>query len=264
MKHQESNPLQNDKTARKILEKSERSWKDRPLPVLKVSAPLPVGSARLYQMKVTLLGIDPPIWRRFVVPSFLKLEHLHNILQCVMGWEDEHAYEFEIDGAPFLTKGDYLILNDELKEEVGYDAAQYELSQLIRPGMVFSYIYDFGDLWRHEILVEHDHYSRNVEHAMFCLEGERACPPEDCGGPNGYKELLEILADPEHPEYEDRLEWVGDRFDSERYDPKKANRRLGTRAPKENDAPRTDRDAARKKKKQERQRKKDARKHKKK
>ncbi len=245
---------------RKVLEKFDnRPVEDKPLPRLKLPAPLPVGSARLYRLKVTLLGTEPPVWRRIVVPTFMKLEHLHTVLQTFMGWKNAHAFEFIIDGNRFVAKGDYQFVDNMWRTESGYDADEYELSQLFKLGKTFTYIYDYGDRWEHEIVVEEDNFDRNTKDAMFCLEGEMACPPEDCGGPRGYANLLAILADPEHPEYKERLDWLGGSFNHDRFDPKEVNRRLGVRRPCDA-IKRIDHDAERKKKKQERQRKKDSKK----
>ena len=224
--------------------------------------PLPVGSARLYQMKITLKGIEPPIWRRFVVPTFMKLSHFHVILQHIMGWENIAASEFLINGNRFAEMGDYEVTEDGLIGLDAYDAANYELSQLLKSGMKFTYIYDFENHWEHEIVVENDNFNRNVEHPYFCFEGDRACPPEGCEGPEGYATVLEVLNDPDHPEHEECKEWLGTRFSSERYLPDESNRELGVRRPGFliDDTKDRDRDAERKKKKQERQRKKEARK----
>ena len=236
------------------------------LPKLKVPPPLPVGSPKLYTMKVTLLDVEPPIWRRFVAPSFMTLDHFHVLLQAVMGWGDAHAYAFTIDNKRFTSQESGFSVDSMWDTQPSYDASEYELCQLIKPGMTFNYEYDFGDGWEHEIIVENDTSNQYQKYCFYCVEGERACPPEDCGGPGGYERLLEILADPEHPEHDDKvewLEWLGFRdghFDSEKFDPKVSNRRLGVRPPASTGDQREKQNTLYKKKKQERKRKEAAKK----
>lgn len=221
--------------ARKVFEKYTKPKSDKPLPPLKVPPPRPVGEAKLYTMKITLLEIEPPIWRRFVAPTFMKLHHFHACLQEIMGWDDAHAYAFTINGNRFASKDGGFHVDNMWDREDSYDASKYELCQLIKPGMTFQYEYDFGDGWEHEIVVENDTADRTSKHPFYCLEGERACPPEDCGGPRGYESLLETLADPNDPEHDDMTDWlegVGyDRFDSEFFDPDRSNRGMGVSRP---------------------------------
>ena len=191
---------------REIFERLNKPKSGKPLPTLKVPPPLPIGSPKLYTMKVTLLDVEPPVWRRFVAPSFMKLEHLHELLQAFMGWDNAHLYAFTINGKRFSTSERGFSVDAMWDKEDSYDAADYELCQLIKSGMTFHYEYDFGDGWEHEIVVENDTASKDTKHCFYCIEGERACPPEDCGGPGGYEHLLEILSDPNDPEYEERLD----------------------------------------------------------
>jgi len=239
---------------RELLERLSRPKSDKPLPALKVPPPLPVGSAKLYTMKITLLDVEPPVWRRFVAPSFMKLHHFHGVLQAVMGWEDGHMYAFTVDGKRF-TPNRRLGVDAMWNKGDGYPPEKYELCQLIKPGMTFHYEYDFGDGWEHEIVVENDTASKDTKHPFYCIEGERACPPDDCGGPRGYKNLLDILSDPDNPEYEERLDWIGGRFDSECFDPDDCNRSLQVRRPASMIGSNVDRKVLDKKKKQERKRK---------
>jgi hypothetical protein len=218
-------------------------------------------------MKITLLGIEPPIWRRFVMPTFMKLGHLDVLLQHIMGWENKHACSFNINGYCFEDvaielSGDK---SDDFAYFLGsrgiYNPQLYELCQLIKVGSKFYYEYDFKSGWKHEIVVESMGFKR-TKHPYYCICGERACPPEDCGGVEGYKHLLEIIGDPNHPEYATRLSQLGGRFNSEFYDPNFANRLLSVRPP-ESDIPKLSQEAA-KKKKEERKRKNAARKRNKK
>jgi len=167
----------------------------------------PEGSQSYYQLKVTLLHSAPPIWRRFEVSHDLTLRKLHNILQVVMGWENDHLYGFYQGRKP---------LSNSLRL---FQAASRARSK-------FVYLYDMGDGWEHEIVVEKVVKDREGKSHPVCLEGLRACPPEDCGGIYGYDEMLDALKDPKHPDREHWLEWIGDDFDAEAFDLDAVNRRL--------------------------------------
>ncbi len=176
------------------------------------------GKSRLYQIKVTLRGIEPPIWRRFQVPRDILLDELHLVLQRVMGWDNYHMYQFIIKrqyyGQPF----------EELEME---DATQTKLGQVVgRAGAKFGYEYDFGDSWEHELHVEKTMTVDPGKSYPVCTDGQRACPPEDCGGVWGYARLLEVLQDPEDEEHEEMLEWVGGAFDTEAFDLEAVNEHL--------------------------------------
>jgi hypothetical protein len=174
----------------------------------------------VYQMKVTLKGITPPIWRRFQVTGDTTLYVFHGVVQTVMGWLGGHMHEFEIHGTPY---GDPA----ESEEEV-IDEGRVTLGRLIFAEKdKFLYVYDFGDNWEHEVLVEKILPIEKGTHYPVCLAGKRACPPEDCGGPLGYKELLEILMDPNHPEHDDRFDWLPGDFDSEKFDLQLVNENIG-------------------------------------
>jgi len=166
-----------------------------------------------YQLKVTLYGAKPPIWRRILVPSDIQLGKLHIVLQVVMGWTNSHLHQF-ISGRTF-----YGIQDDEFSSEMEVeDENKYKLNQLLQSEKeAIKYEYDFGDGWEHKILLEKISPYENDKQLPRCIEGKRACPPEDCGGIWGYQELLDTLKDPEHPEYEDMLEWLGGEFDSEAF-----------------------------------------------
>lgn len=149
--------------------------------------------AKLKQLKVTLMDIEPQIWRRVVVPENLTLLELHAVLQGAMGWEDTHLNSFEIGDRRYETPEDDLYG----PEDGGLDQRKFSLKSALKGANEFIYNYDFGDGWRHHIEVER--LSRNTPTRMYwgaCTGGERACPLEDCGGPYQYPELLEGLADP--------------------------------------------------------------------
>jgi hypothetical protein len=183
---------------------------------------IPGPDSRVYQLKVTLQEIQPPIWRYFQVLGECTLYDVHCVLQVVMGWQECHLHEF------IIGEDRYSTLYGEMDHTEGVVEDQLvtlgEVAQ--REGMKFTYIYDFGDDWRHEILVQKTLEADPKRTYPVCLGGERACPPEDCGGPWGYEELLEGIRDPQHEEHERMLEWVGDSFDPEAFDLKAINRNL--------------------------------------
>lgn len=168
----------------------------------------------IYQLRIHLEDIEPPIWRRVQVPGEASLLELHFILQIAMGWTNSHLHEFLIDGAHYGT-----LVNDYWDAYEIHDEREYRLDQVISsPGIQFGYLYDFGDSWEHTIRVEDIRPADGAQHYPTCLEGARACPPEDVGGAWGYEEFLEAIADPNHPEHESYLTWVGGKFDPEAFD----------------------------------------------
>jgi hypothetical protein len=172
-----------------------------------------------YQLKVTLEEIRPPIWRRILVPGNTTLLKLHDILQIVMGWRDYHLHLFMIAGEEYGDPG-----LDEFGDWPLKNEARYKLSQLIPgEGFRFHYEYDFGDSWRHLLLVEKILPAGPDARQPLCLKGKRACPPEDVGGAWGYEGFLEALRDPGHSEHEAFLEWLGVEFDPEAFDLDKVN-----------------------------------------
>jgi Plasmid pRiA4b ORF-3-like protein. len=168
-------------------------------------------SERLYLLKIKLLDIEPEIWRRFVVPSSITLDRLHDVIQIVMGWTDTHIYEFIIGKRRYT---EYLEC-----EEDGLACGKYRLGDLIKQkGRTFHYLYDFGDNWEHELLLEDSRYSKHeLQTDLFCLEGERACPPEDVGGVPAYYNFCDALRDRKHPEHEKYMRWLGGTYHSERF-----------------------------------------------
>ncbi|KAF0996587.1 plasmid pRiA4b ORF-3 family protein [Geobacillus sp. TFV-3] len=191
----------------------------------------PRRSKTAYQLKISLNGIRPPIWRRVLVPGHATFDQLHLVIQEAMGWEQAHLYEFEF--------GDIVIGIPDDWDFYGFgkmfeDARRTTLEQwLKKEKQKFQYTYDFGDYWRHTITVEKiETLPKPLERAT-CLKGKRACPPEDCGGVYGYLELLESAANKDSladPELRERLDWMyemkGDDFDPNAFDVEEANKRL--------------------------------------
>jgi len=168
-------------------------------------------SMTAYQLKITLKNIKPPIWRRLLVPD-CTLDDLHEMIQIAMGWENYHLYAFKI-GPDEFTHPDA----DEGELNMG-DATETMLSDVIAEEKErFGYQYDFGDDWRHQIVVEKIVHSEVAQKHPVCLTGSRACPPEDVGGHWGYAEYLEALADPKHERHEELLKWRG-KFAPEAFD----------------------------------------------
>ena len=172
---------------------------------------------RFYLLKIQLLGIEPAIWRRFVVPAGITLDRLHDVIQIVMGWTDSHLHEFAIGSKRYTEY-------PESKED-GLACGRYRLGDLIKQkGRIFGYQYDFGDSWEHELVLEESRYfNPELRTELACLDGQRACPPEDVGGVPGYFEFLNELKGPNHEEHESYSEWSGGNFDSERFDPESIN-----------------------------------------
>jgi hypothetical protein len=165
-----------------------------------------------YQLRITLLGIDPPIWRRIQVTSTFPLASLHDSIQAVMGWTDSHLHGFEKDGkhwgVPETDEFGDLKLIDERKVPVG--------TVLKAEGDVLRYEYDFGDSWVHDVLLEKIVPSE-APPKPHCLGGARRCPPEDVGGPHGYQEFLDAIFDPQHEEFDHYRQWAGGPFDAEEF-----------------------------------------------
>jgi hypothetical protein len=179
-----------------------------------------VEMRKIYQIKITLKDIKPPIWRRLQVANDTALEKLHEIIQVAMGWDDYHLHQF-IDGNTCYGQPDPNY-DDAMKTENGVT-----ISQLVsREGALFHYEYDFGDGWVHEILVEKILPVEKGTQYPVCIKGKRACPPEDIGGVWGYSDFLETITNPKDPEYDNMLEWVDGDFDPEVIDIESVNKRL--------------------------------------
>lgn len=168
-----------------------------------------------YQLKVVLSHIKPPIWRRLVVDSRIPMDFLHDAIQLSFGWDDYHMHQFidrkgvvygeipeddfiSLPGQRVLDESD-ILLNEVLNEEKDW----------------LTYEYDFGDGWSHKIILEKILAHEKNQFPVVCIKGKRACPPEDCGGPWGYENLLEQLKNPGNEEYDELVEWLEEDFDSE-------------------------------------------------
>ncbi len=175
----------------------------------------------IYQLKVTLNYIRPPIWRRFLIASTDSLADLHLVVQIVMGWTDSHLHEFVKDG-----EQRYGVPDEDFPSDI-HDESEFRIEQVLKQEKdKLIYTYDFGDGWDHAIVLEKILPFETQTKLPLCLKGSRACPPEDIGGPPGYEMFLEAIADPDHPEHDDIMEWLGEPFDPEHFDLAEVNELL--------------------------------------
>lgn len=185
---------------------------------------IPIGE-RLYQFKITLLDFEPIIWRRIQIKS-CTLDKLHEHIQTAMGWTNSHLHEFQINGE---RHGDPELLDDGFADEDPFiDSTTIKLGDIVPQSgkrMTFQYEYDFGDGWRHEIVFEGCLKSEKGLRYPVCLEGENACPPEDVGGVGGYAKYTESIADPNHEQHEDMIQWGG-KFDPTQFDAVKTTKKM--------------------------------------
>lgn len=179
-----------------------------------------------YQFHVTLRGIEPPIWRKFQVPARYSFWDLHVAIQDSMGWLDSHLHEFRVKkprGRKMIEIG---IPDTETDRDVlpGWEVPI--VSHFVEPGVTAEYNYDFGDGWQHEVLLEGILLKDSASRYPVCIAGERACPPEDCGGIPGYENLLQTLSDPHAENYKNIIMWLKGHaknyfpYKPERFDPK--------------------------------------------
>lgn len=179
--------------------------------------------AKAIQLKISLMGSDPLIWRRIVVDSSINFEEFHLTLQIAMGWEGYHLYCFKVDNYN-ITEIDESVTDFGPEDSKSIDALDLTLHEaLLKSGVHnFTYEYDFGDGWLHNIQIES---IEDIGHENYpiCLDGEMSCPPEDCGGIPGYYHLLEILKNKKHPEYKQMKKWMGGDFDPTAFSTEQVN-----------------------------------------
>ena len=179
-------------------------------------------AAERFQLKVTLLGTRPPVWRRLIVPADATLDEVHWIIQVAMPWQNSHLHQFhDTDRTTRYSDPEFEL--EEVEDESGV-----RLRQVLRePKDRIAYEYDFGDSWEHliqleKILPPRDDGKRRAE----CTGGKRAAPPDDVGGVWGYADFVEAIQDPDHERHEELLEWIGGEFDPEAFDSAEVNRWL--------------------------------------
>jgi hypothetical protein len=188
---------------------------------------MPKAATPIYQLKVTLKDSRPPIWRRLLVHQDSTLADLHDIIQIAMGWEDYHLHMFRKGGEIYEPFDNELPDMRDMLGQESHDESRIPLHQVLsRVKSKISYVYDFGDDWEHEILLEAKLPQEEGHQYPVCIKGRRACPPEDCGGIWGYENLLHALQHPDNPEYEELLEWLPEGFDPKTFDLVAVNNKL--------------------------------------
>jgi Plasmid pRiA4b ORF-3-like protein len=171
-----------------------------------------VAQQPVFRLRIQLKEVHPTVWRRVLVPGGVRLGRLHDIFQAAMGWTNSHLHNFTIGDRLYGTH-----IDDYPEEEL--DENEYTVLAALRGGVRrFGYEYDFGDSWEHEVTVEETTWSPLALKHAVCIDGENACPPEDVGGPYGYQQFLEALADPLHEEHDSYLVWVGHKFEADAFD----------------------------------------------
>ncbi len=180
-----------------------------------------MAKSNIYQLKITLAGIKPPIWRRVQVKDCTLLK-LHQIIQASMGWGNFHLWLFDIGGEEYgddaIDGGGDMDLASARKAKLGDFVAESVKK--------FRYVYDFGDSWEHLLQVEKVLEADAKVKYPRCVDGSRACPPEDCGGAWGYGDFLNAIQNPSHESHEEMLEWIGGEFDPEKFDLAAVNKEL--------------------------------------
>ena len=178
----------------------------------------------MFTFHIKLIGTVPLVTRTFKVSSESSIYVLHHIIQVVMGWNNYHLYQFEV--------GDLVIADKRLwdEDEMGpiTDAKEVSVGEVFTEvGTTAVYEYDFGDGWMHHLELVDRSIHPTQEVLPLVISGENACPPEDCGGIHGYKELLEVLKNPKHPEYRETKVWVGTKFNPTNFSVDVCNKVLG-------------------------------------
>ena len=171
-----------------------------------------------------LIGTEPLVTRTFKVSSESSMYVLHHIIQMMMGWKNYHLYQFEV--------GDLVTADKRLwdEEEIGpiTDVKEVSVGDVFTEvGITAVYEYDFGDGWMHHLELVDRSIHPTQEVLPLVISGENACPPEDCGGIHGYKELLKVMKHPKHPEYRETKVWVGSTFNPTKFSVDLCNKELG-------------------------------------
>jgi len=179
---------------------------------------------KIYQVQIALKGSKPKIWRRLLIESDLRLSDFHIIIQVAMGWTNSHFHQFVKNGINFRVKYPD---DDFWDEHEDVDYKKTKVSALLKKEKdKLVYEYDFGDSWDHDIILEKILPKDDNAFYPICLAGKMKCPPEDCGGISGFEDMLEILKDPSHEEYEEYIVWTGGGFDPKEFDKEALNETL--------------------------------------
>jgi hypothetical protein len=168
----------------------------------------------VHRLKVTLRQVKPPVWRRIEVASNIKLSELSGVLEAAMGWLGGHLHAFEADGVLYEIPDD-----DSFGFPRPRDERKARLDEVLPAAKSrMRWDYDFGDGWEHDVVVEAIEPMKSDAVYPVCVAGKRACPPDDCGGPWGYANLLAAISDPTHEEHEELTEWLPPGFESDAFD----------------------------------------------
>ena len=174
---------------------------------------------KIYQIQIALKNIKPKIWRRILVNSDILLVDFHRIIQTTMGWTNSHIHLFSDGFNQYSPK--------EFEVESTKDSRTTKLDKILKvKKSKINYEYDFGDGWEHNILLEKILAPDEQLQIPICIDGKRNCPPEDCGGVWGYSDMLKVLKQPDHEEYESYIEWLGGKFDPEYFNKEEINKKL--------------------------------------
>lgn len=177
----------------------------------------------VFQFKITLQDTNPPIWRRIQISDLCSFWDLHVAIQDAMGWWDYHLHHFELkhpieESKQYMGIPDDEGFDDTLNTLPGWD---YKVRDFLRDNQTFTYTYDYGDNWLHLIEYEGEYPKQAKVKYPICVAGERACPPEDVGGIPGYERFIQIITTPRHSERKSLLEWVGGKYDPNKFNLKK-------------------------------------------
>jgi hypothetical protein len=183
-----------------------------------------------YLIKIEMMEIEPAVWRRFVVPAEISLDRLHDVIQIVMGWKDSHLHEFNFGKRRYVEN-----IAEEFDDRETFLEANVRLSaNFTKKGDSCVYVYDFGESWVHRLTLENANYKlREDDCEISCLEGERACPPEDVGGPPGYEDFCKAIKSPRNKQHTAMVAWstgvqpTAKKFDPEYFDVDAINETLG-------------------------------------
>jgi len=178
-------------------------------------------STKIYQVQIALKYFKPKIWRRLLIPSDLLLSDLHRVIQTSMGWTNSHLHQFKINDTFYTVR----MQDDDFWGDLdNVDYKNMKISDLLKNEKEkIVYEYDFGDGWEHDIILEKIVPAESHTHYPICVAGKNNCPPEDCGGVWGYANMLEVIKQPLHEEYENYMEWLGEEFDPEYFDKDEVN-----------------------------------------
>lgn len=208
--HQEPPPAKGPKRAAAAAKPRTSSTKD---PVL---LRMPI-----YRLRITLADTEPPVWRRVLASGNLSLKKLHQIIQAAMGWTNSHLHVFT------SADGKGIVSDPRFELDHARDEAKVKLRAFAPDvGSRFRYEYDLGDCWRHDVVVEAIVPPGGAGRTPRCLDGARACPPEDCGGGHGYAEVVAAMKDARHPRRKHYLESLGHSFEPDAFELDEANARL--------------------------------------